>query len=209
MDGLLLDTERVAQASFVDVARTFGIDDAKSESKFMELIGHNIANNTRQMIGFLSDDRHIEEFRAIWNKGFAARIEQDVPLRPHAREVIAVLAAAGTIMAVVTSSNTDRARDKLARVGLLDGFVTVIGGDVVAANKPDPAPYLMGANAVGFSPVDCVAFEDSDPGVHSATAAGCRVWQIPDLRSPEQPFPDLGQSMAETLLEAVHQAGLV
>lgn len=209
MDGLLLDTERVAQASFIDVARTFGIENAKSESMFMELIGHNSADNARQMSGFLPDDRHIESFRRDWDKGFAALIAQDVPLRPHARDVIETLAAAGTIMAVVTSSNTERAREKLERVGLLEAFVTVIGGDAVEANKPDPAPYLMGAKAVGFAPKDCVAFEDSDPGVHSAIAAGCRVWQVPDLRSPDQPFPDLGQGMAETLRDAVLAARLL
>lgn len=209
MDGLLLDTERLAHDSFVETATRFDVDQATASPKFMELIGHNWIENVRQLSGFFANDAMIAEFRAAWDVTFAALLEQGVPLRPTAAEVIAALSAKGTTMAVVTSSNTARARLKLKRAGLLEAFVTVIGGDVVPAHKPDPAPYLMGAEAVGADPKDCAAFEDSDPGVRSATAAGCTVWQIPDLRPKGQAFPDLAQTMASNLREAVESAGLL
>lgn len=209
MDGLLLDTERLAHDSFVETAKGFDIGHALASPKFMELIGRNWIENVRQLSGFFTNDAMIAEFRAAWDIKFAALLEEGVPLRPYAAEVITALVANGTTMAVVTSSNTARARHKLERVGLLDAFVTVIGGDVVPAHKPDPAPYLMGAEAVGVDPQHCAAFEDSDPGVQSATAAGCTVWQIPDMRPKGQAFPDLSQNMASDLREAVENAGLL
>lgn len=207
MDGLLLDTERVAHDSFVTTATGFGISAETASPKFMELIGHNWVENVRQLTGFFPKDGLIPEFRETWDAEFAALLANGIPMRPHVPQVIAELTRMGTTMAVVTSSNTARAREKLARAGLLDAFVTVIGGDAVPAHKPDPAPYLMGAKAVGFDPGDCAAFEDSDPGVRSASAAGCSVWQVPDLRPLGQSFPDLGQAMASDLREAVKQAG--
>lgn len=208
MDGLLLDTERLAHDSFVQTATRFDIEPSSASPKFMELIGRNWIENVRQLSGFFANDAMIIEFRAAWDVAFAALLEEGVPLRPYAAEVIGDLSAIGTTMAVVTSSNTARARQKLERAGLLDAFVTVIGGDAVPAHKPDPAPYLMGAEAVGADPKHCAAFEDSDPGVQSATAAGCTVWQIPDLRPKGQAFPDLSQNIASDLRKAVKNAGL-
>ena len=42
-------------------------------------------------------------------------------------------------------------------------------------SKPDPAVYLFAAAELGVDPGDCVAVEDSLPGVRSAVAAGCHT----------------------------------
>lgn len=207
MDGLLLDTERVAQDSFVDAAVAFHIDQSQAAQMFLHLVGHSWAENMLQLQGFIPADQ-MDPFRTLWKAGFAERMEANVPLRPHVREVIEHLSKQTVTMAVVTSTATEQARNHLARAGLLDAFVTVIGGDAVPAHKPDPSPYIAGAAAVGEAPQACVAFEDSDPGVQSATTAGCTVWQIPDLRPPDRLLPDLGQSVADTLRDATLRAGL-
>ena len=38
--------------------------------------------------------------------------------------------------------------------------------------KPDPAIYLYAAQQLGVHPKNCVAFEDSIPGITAAKAAG-------------------------------------
>jgi beta-phosphoglucomutase-like phosphatase (HAD superfamily) len=50
----------------------------------------------------------------------------------------------------------------------------------VSRSKPDRAPYLEGARRLegrvaGLVPGECVAFEDSVPGVLSALGAGMKV----------------------------------
>jgi sugar-phosphatase len=42
----------------------------------------------------------------------------------------------------------------------------------VEHGKPDPAPYLVGAERLGLDPSDCVVFEDAAAGVEAAIAAG-------------------------------------
>ena len=111
-------------------------------------------------------------------------------------------------MAVVTSTNRAPALAHLEHAGLLDYFELVVGGDEVSANKPDPAPYLQAAAALGVDPTQCAAFEDSDLGTQAAVSAGCLTTQIPDLRPPV-PLPALGQKVAANLVEAMQNLGLL
>ena len=106
-------------------------------------------------------------------------------------------------MAVVTSSHRVNALHHLEIAGLAHHFELVVAGDEVPANKPDPAPYLQAAAALGIDPRACAAFEDSDPGIASATRAGCIAFQIPDMRPKNVPLPMLGQRTATNLAEAV------
>ena len=76
--------------------------------------------------------------------------------------------------AVFTSAFQGIARDRIARVGLPVPEV-LLGADDVRRGKPDPEGYVRAAERLGVSPVRCVVFEDTQPGVVSARAAGARV----------------------------------
>jgi sugar-phosphatase len=75
---------------------------------------------------------------------------------------------------VVTS-----ATERLARLRLATGGLPVperiVTAETVTEGKPHPAPFLAGAALLGFSPQQCVVFEDSASGVKAARAAGCTV----------------------------------
>ncbi len=58
-------------------------------------------------------------------------------------------------------------------------FAAVVTGDAVTLGKPHPEPYLRAAELLGVDSAECVAVEDSPPGVASAEAAGCRVLAVP------------------------------
>ena len=203
MDGLLLDTERLAQRSFVDVAATYGIVPDDARRFFLTLVGSSSAQTHRQTQNFLGPEKDVTEFAASWSCGFDRLIGQGVPIKPGVAGALATLAGAGHRMAVVTSTRGARARDQLHRAELLQHFEYVTGGDEVSAHKPDPAPYLESAAKLGVHAGDCIAFEDSDRGLASAVSAGCRAVQIPDLRPLDRPLPDLGQVVLETLEQAI------
>jgi spore germination protein YaaH len=63
--------------------------------------------------------------------------------------------------------------------------VASITGDEVAEGrgKPHPDPYLLGAEACGADPEDCIAIEDSPTGIRSALAAGCHVVGVPNMKA--------------------------
>ena len=208
MDGLLLDTERVAMQSFMELTDALGMAADTAEQVFLGLIGSSATQTRDRLAAILPAGVDADAFGGDWSARFRELVADGVPLRTHAEEVVAGLAKAGHAMAVVTSTKGHHAREQLEQAGLYQHFHHVIGGDEVAANKPDPAPYQAGAAALGVDARDCIAFEDSDMGVASAVAAGCRVFQIPDLRPVGKPLPKLGQTIAPDLREAVRLAGL-
>ena len=75
---------------------------------------------------------------------------------------------------VVTS-----ATDRLARSRLKAGGIPVpsrmITADMVAKGKPDPEPYIRGAELLGLKPEECMVIEDSAAGAAAGHAAGCKV----------------------------------
>ena len=208
MDGLLLDTERVGMDVFRALMSAYDVTAAVSDALYLEVVGTSHAN-TRARVVETVPGVDIDAMDTDWAAGVEAAMATAVPLRPTVLDALSALSERNIPMAVVTTTGTPLARHHLKRAGLLSFFVDVVGFDRVSAPKPDPAPYIAGAMAVGFDPKDCAAFEDSDPGVHSATSAGCEVWQIPDLRPKDRAFPDRGQNIVENLHKAVHGAGFL
>jgi len=81
----------------------------------------------------------------------------------------------GFELAVASSSSRMRLETALRVTGLDRLFSHVISGDEVASGKPAPDIYLAAAAALGVDPADCVAVEDTGPGIASAAAADMRV----------------------------------
>ena len=209
MDGLLLDSERVAFHSFLDVTGPRGIERAQAEPFFLTLVGTSTAITRQRVDEFLTSNHDRDVFAQDWSAAFKARLAKGVPLKPGVAEVLGELSDMGMCMAVVTSTYGDSARDHLDRAGIIHHFEHVTGGDEVSKNKPNPEPYLETAAKLGVNAADCAAFEDSDRGITAAVAAGCRAVQIPDLRPLDQPFPDLGQLMANDFRHAMELIGLI
>lgn len=72
---------------------------------------------------------------------------------------------------VCTSANPNLGRARLEAAGLPVPPQLVTAADV-AAGKPAPDPYLLGAQRLGLEPSDCVVFEDAAAGVQAGIAAG-------------------------------------
>jgi sugar-phosphatase len=86
--------------------------------------------------------------------------------------------------AVVTSASEDVARARLRMVGLPDPDL-LVSGDDIAVGKPDPAPYLAAAEAIGQPPATCVVFEDTPPGIESGQRAGMTAVGLSTTFSPD------------------------
>ncbi|HKL70837.1 HAD family phosphatase [Salibaculum sp.] len=199
MDGLLLDTERVIQAAFVEECARLGRAGNEVHDLFLGMVGTSGAEVSERVGRFLGMGVDMVAFSAAIEANFNRRTADGVAMRPTVAEVIPALAGAGHDMAVVTSTSGDRACRYLAQAGLLDHFRFVLGGDEVPAAKPDPAPYRMAAERLGCAPGEALAFEDSDTGTRAAVRAGCTTVQIPDLRPAGQPLPALGQHVSVNL----------
>jgi mannitol-1-/sugar-/sorbitol-6-phosphatase len=76
--------------------------------------------------------------------------------------------------AIVTSCTRPLAEVRIRVAGLPWPKQLVTSADVQRF-KPDPDPYLKGAELLKFAPADCLAVEDAPAGIRSGKAAGASV----------------------------------
>ena len=76
--------------------------------------------------------------------------------------------------AIVTSATRPLAVARLGYAGIPVPRHMVTANNVLHG-KPSPEPFLNGAALLGFTPTECLVFEDSPAGISSACSAGMRV----------------------------------
>ena len=182
MDGLLIDSEAVYIVAMQAAARSFdlempldfchrmvGIPRAECNVMIQELYGP----------GF-----NLEEFRGVYSANVQRRMEAGVPIKAGVEGVLALLADRGIPCGVATSALRATAESHLGRAGLLPRFATLVARDDVERAKPFPDIYLEAARRLGIPPDNCIAFEDSSPGLTAAHAAGTMAIMVPDILQP-------------------------
>ncbi len=79
--------------------------------------------------------------------------------------------------AIVTSSPLRLAHKRLEAAGLpIPKFI--VTAEDVEIGKPNPQCYILGAERLGFSPSECLVFEDVQAGILAGEAAGSDVLVI-------------------------------
>lgn len=203
LDGLLLDTERVALDT--GVAALAAIGHPVPEAVMQRLIGLDAEAGHAILTEWLQRDIPQADIFDPWNDAFEAALARGVPLRPRAAEALDHLDRAGPPRAVATNSLTEAAHWKIDRSDLAGRFEVIVGRDLAGGAKPEPHVYLHAASLLGIDPTRCLALEDSDVGVRSARAAGMTVVQIPDILPSKDKAADFE---APDLMAALTWAGL-
>lgn len=120
------------------------------------------------------------------------QLREAVPWRSGVLELLADLRAAQVPCAIVTMSY--RSQAQVVADGAPAGtFRYLVTGDEVTHGKPHPEPYLVAAGLLGVRAEDCVAIEDSGPGITSALASGARTLGVPN-EVPVPPRPGLSRA---------------
>lgn len=65
-------------------------------------------------------------------------------------------------------------------------FTSIVSADDVIYSKPNPETYLKCAGQLGFSPADCIVFEDAPKGVEAAENAGMKSVVITILHKADE-----------------------
>jgi HAD superfamily hydrolase (TIGR01509 family) len=176
MDGTLVDTEPYWMSAQVDLVHSYGAEWTHEDG--LTLVGSGLWHSARvfQARGVtMTEDEIIDH---LTDRVIEQLVELGIPWRPGARELLTELREAGIPTALVTMSISRMAHHVADRLGFL-GFDIVVSGDDVEHAKPHPAPYLQAAELLGVNILDCVAIEDSEPGVASASAAGAVTLGVP------------------------------
>jgi beta-phosphoglucomutase len=183
MDGLMLDTEPIYKSAWQSAAVECGY--SLDDDFYLTLIGQPNPACEAALLNRFGDLFPLDDFRDRWSRLWHAHVETlGIPTKPGLTELFAFLRERQVPVAVATSSDRDYASLSLRAAQLEAYFDQVITGDQILNGKPAPDIYFEAAHRLGVTAVNCVAIEDSDAGVLSASAAGMITVMVPDLKPP-------------------------
>ena len=70
---------------------------------------------------------------------------------------------------------------QIAMQNLNGQFLCLVCAGETERGKPYPDPFLMAAEKLGVKPEECFVFEDGDPGVQAAKAAGMQWVRVDQI----------------------------
>lgn len=176
MDGTLVDTEPYWISTEIDLVAEHGGEWTHEDA--LTVVGAGLWE-TAEKLRERGVDMSVDEIVATLTATVSAKIESEgVPFRPGALELLTELRESGVPTALVTMSIASMAELVVSKIPFA-AFDLLVTGDAVTHAKPHPEPYLTAAARLGVNPADCVALEDSNPGIRSAAAAGTIAVAIP------------------------------
>jgi len=145
-----------------------------------------------------------------------------IPLRPGVLRLLQEARQVGLRMAIATTTTPANVSALLKNTIGDDGeswFEIIAAGDIVPAKKPAPDIYFYAMEHMNLQPADCIAFEDSENGIHATHAAKLKtiitvngyteshnfdgaVIVLNSFGEPDQPFEVLnGNAHGKTYLD--------
>jgi HAD superfamily hydrolase (TIGR01509 family) len=179
-DGVIANSEPLHFAALRDTLREDGVSITEEEyyrrylayddrgALRLALEAHGIAFDADRI------DRLAQRKAVVFEQALAR-----VPFFPGVPELVRHLAEE-VPLAIASGARREEIQAILDAGGLAASFRAIVGAEDVTFGKPDPEPYLTAAARLlpyspGLRPDECVAFEDSVPGILAARNAGMKV----------------------------------
>lgn len=202
MDGILFDTERICQYSWIQVAKRRGLPGM--EDVFSRCIGLNSAGSRQIVTEAYGEDFDYEDFRTETSIWFWDYIEANgLPVMPGAEKLLCWLKGSGWILGLASSTRSTTVLKHLEQAGFSEYFSTVVTGDMVKHSKPQPDIYLQTCSKLNVNPEEAYAIEDSPNGIRSAHAAGMCPLMVPDMIAPDEEMRNLSYRIFEDLTQVL------
>ncbi len=177
MDGTILDSEPYWMSAETSLVEAWG--GSWSRELGLTLVGMGL-NNSSKILQDHGVGLSIAEIIDTLTVSVMQQVAVAVPWRPGARELLLELKQHKVRTALVTMSFRSLAELVVESIGF-EAFDVVVTGEDVEFPKPHPEAYLTAARELGVAVEDCVAIEDSVPGVTAAVASGAVTISVPHL----------------------------
>ena len=169
LDGTLVDSLPVVERAWSNWAKSRDLDPAV----VLDFIhGKQAITSLRHFMPGESEEAIQQQFRLL--ERTEAEDTDGISALPGAVALLQRLDQLSIPWAIVTSGTVPvaRARHAAGELATPEIFITA---ELVAKGKPNPDPYLLGAQRLGLTPEECVVVEDAPAGILSGLAAGCKV----------------------------------
>jgi sugar-phosphatase len=181
--GVLFDLDGVLVDSTPAVARVWAawaLEHGFSDPGEIVRIAHGRPSITT-IRELLPNADHEAENREVERREIADT-DGVIPL-PGAMELLQTLSPER--WAIVTSCTRPLAGVRIAAAGLPKPKHLVTANDV-QRGKPDPEPYLRGAQMLGVPATECIVMEDAPAGIRAGKGTGARVLALRTTASDEE-----------------------
>lgn len=200
MDGLMLDTERMARVAWTRALAERGYQ--IGADSYLRLIGRTIQDAHDILNEEFGSDLPFQEIFDQRQVYYEEDIEENgIPAKPGLMELLDFLEANAIVKAVASSTPFWFAQKKLAHVKIDRRFSTIVCGDMVSRGKPAPDLFLECARRIETLPECCIVLEDSEAGIQGAYSAGMIPIMVPDLKPPTES----AQAMAFRVLPSLYE----
>jgi phosphoglycolate phosphatase len=177
LDGTIADTRWDIATGIVEMCRELERPPLEL-SQVIRNVGHGVKELvTRCLVDTgqpARDEAEIARGIASFRTHYWAHLMDTTAAYPGMESLVRGLVDRGQPMVIVSNKPEDAVREILRRMGLLDCFSVVIGGDTLPTRKPDPAPlwHALEQCRPGARPDEAVMIGDSLPDIEAARAAG-------------------------------------
>jgi phosphoglycolate phosphatase len=182
LDGTLLDTIHDLAAAANLMLGQLGLRELPKE-QLRTFVGRGMANLIGRSLAAAAraepEPELIARATPIYEARYLEILGRETAPFPGVLEGLRTFRALGLRLACVTNKLHAFAQAHLDRAGMADEFELLVGGDTLAAKKPDPLPLLHVARTFGVRPDELLVLGDSGNDAQAARAAGSPVLLLP------------------------------
>jgi HAD superfamily hydrolase (TIGR01509 family) len=188
LDGLMIDTEPLARRAWDRVLQDHG--EELDDETFTNMIGLRLEESSVVVQKAFRLETGPSELARREELYMAQIMSEGIPSMPGLLRLLGEIDRRAIPWAVATSSRKAYATKVLDQLDLLNQCRAIAAGDEVARGKPAPDVYLLAAKRLNIDPAQCLALEDSVPGIRACSAAGMRTIAVPNGDTSQFDFED-------------------
>ena len=180
LDGTLVDTMPLHYRAWDEAMRAVGLKCQLDEELFYSLGGVptlKVAELIGKHYGLTVDPHAVFDHKESLFKALQQDAKLIEPVVAIARRV-----AATHPVSIASGGPRDIVREMLRIAGLAPLFKVVVTPEDVVHGKPAPDMFLLAAKKMGVAPEQCLVFEDAEPGMRAADAAGMQWVRVPSRK---------------------------
>ncbi|CDS01654.1 related to HOR2-DL-glycerol phosphatase [Sporisorium scitamineum] len=210
MDGTLIDSTPAVNATWASFAHQYKLD---LDFVMQTCHGYRTVENLKRFIPSIPDDQidaEVARFESnilvVAKENAAKGVGGSIVAMPGAKELLsqinstrpaAAVERGNCGWAIVTSATQAYAQQGFASAGVSEPPRVFITSDLCTRGKPDPQPYLIGAEKAGQDITRCLVVEDAPPGVRSGKRAGAKTLALRTTHDGEK----MQQEQADYIVE--------
>jgi len=195
-NGVIIDDEMLQMKAYQEVFQPYAVP--LTEAQYLQALGMDDRTFVRAAFASASkelSDETLVELQARKVEIHRRLLTDDLPLF-HGVATFLRAASRHFTLGLVSMANREEIGYIFERAGLAPLFTIIVSAEDVEVCKPAPDCYLKGleklnehqskAGKPSFQAHECLAIEDSPPGIASARAAGMRTLGVTNTVTAEE-----------------------